>query len=131
MSWRNERFADGMRSLDRMLEGVDASKVAALSDRYAGAARLVRDVDETPASVAREETRIDAERARRIDAARRRLVRAGGAHLVPVLLLIIRNGRRRGESIRELAQRGGLSREAAEHLYFGHRKKIENILLGQ
>ena len=51
--------------------------------------------------------------------------------LVPVLLLIIRNGRRRGESIRELAQRGGLSREAAEHLYFGHRKKIENILLGQ
>ena len=62
---------------------------------------------------------------RAVDRARKRLER-NCADLLEVFYLIVRNGKRRGESIAELASIHGLDRKMARDLYFGHRKKILN-----
>lgn len=127
MSTRNERFADSFRSLDRMLEGVDATKAPILSDRGAGVERIVGDCDWSP----------DGEREylsaynRKIHAAQMRLYRANLGYAVPTLMCIIRNGRRYGDSVREIAASRQVSYEVAKDVYFSHRKKIEESYFGQ
>ena len=121
MSTRNERLADTFRSLDQMLEGVDATKAPILSDRGAGAERIVGACDRSPD----EEREYLSSYNRKIDAARKRLIRTGLGYTVPTLMCIIRNGRRYGDSIREIAASRKVSYEVAKETYFGHRKKIE------
>lgn len=127
MSTRNERLADTFRSLDQMLEGVDATKAPILSDRGAGAERVVGACDRSPD----EEREYLSSYNRKIDAARKRLIRTGLGYTVTTLMCIIRNGRRYGDSIREIAASRKVSYEVAKETYFGHRKKIEKSYFGQ
>ena len=127
MSTRNERLADTFRSLDQMLEGVDATKAPILSDRGAGAERIVGACDRSPD----EEREYLSSYNRKIDAARKRLIRTGLGYTVSTLMCIIRNGRRYGDSIREIAASRKVSYEVAKETYFGHRKKIEKSYFGQ
>ena len=131
MSWRSNRFSNGLHSLDWMVEECGTSKMLNLSDRGAGAARVVREADTTPGSIAREEAAFDSAYDRRLNVARMRLVRANLAYLLPVLRLIVENGSRRRRSIREIAARNGSTYEAAEKLYFAQRKKLENFFCAQ
>ena len=118
MSTRNERLADTFRSLDQMLEGVDATKAPILSDRGAGAERIVGASDRSPD----EEREYLSSYNRKIDAARKRLIRTGLGYTVPTLMCIIRNGRRYGDSVREIAASRRIDYGAAKKLYFSHRK---------
>ena len=127
MSWRNERFDDATLSLDAMLEGVDLAKAAFLSDRGAGAERVYGACDREDGGGREFRSAYN----RKIDAARKRLVRAGLGYAVPTLLLVCRNGRRRRESILEIAAARRLSAKAAKKVYFGHLKKIEKIFFAQ
>ena len=118
MSTRNERLADTFRSLDQMLEGVDATKAPILSDRGAGAERIVGACDRPPD----EEREYLSSYNRKIDAARKRLIRTGLGYTVPTLMCIIRNGRRYGDSVREIAASRLIDHGAAKTLCFSHRK---------
>ena len=131
MSWRSNRFSNGLHSLDWMMRDRDASKMLNLSDRGAGAARVVRKADTTPESITREEAARALKHDRRIEAVCKRLRRTGLGHLIPVLLLICRNGRHRVDSIREISTREQISWEAAKARYFGHREKLENFFCAQ
>ena len=71
------------------------------------------------------------ERRRKFHAAETKLRRLGLGYLVSTLALICKNGKDREESIREIASRRHLCREAAKARYFAHREKIEKIFLGQ
>ena len=124
MSYRNARLANGFLSLDQLTVEIDLVKSRTVSDRGAGVERMVGDIDRRPGDAEREERVTMAARQRRIDAARQKLRRAGLGYLVPTLMLIIKNGKNRDESIRELAERRKLSHHAAEVRYFGHREKI-------
>ena len=127
MSTRNERLADTFRSLDRMLEGVDATKAPILSDKGAGAERIVGASDRSPD----EEREYLSSYNRKIHAAQMRLYRANLGYAVPTLMCIIRNGRRYGDSVREIAASRRIDYVAAKKLYFSHRKKIEESYFGQ
>ena len=137
MNYRNARMANGFLSLDQLAGKVDLVKSRTVSDRGAGVERIVRMIDCSDCSIdgkprwQAEEQEAETERQRRIDAARQKLRRAGLGYLVPTLMLIIKNGKNRDESIRELAERRRLPFESAKRLYFGHREKIEKIFLGQ
>ena len=137
MNYRNARLANGFLSLDQLAGEIDLVKSRVVSDGGAGVERIVRMIDCSDCSIdgiprwQAEEQEAETERQRRIDAARQRLRRAGLGYLIPTLMLIIKNGKNRDESIRELAARRRLPFESAKRLYFGHREKIEKIFLGQ
>ena len=131
MNYRNARLANGFLSLDKLAGEVDLVKSRTVSDRGVGVERLVEDLDRRPGDAEREEHDATAERRRKIHAAVVKLYRAGRGYLVPTLVLICRNGQYRDESIREIAARRRIDRNAAERLYFSHRKKIEKFFLGQ
>ena len=124
MSTRNERLADTFRSLDRMLEGVDATKAPILSDRGVGAERIVGVCDRSPD----EEREYLSSYNRKIHAAQMRLYRANLGYAVPTLMCIIRNGRRYGDSVREIAASRKVSYDVAKETYFGHRKKLKKVI---
>ena len=136
-SYRNARLANGFLSLDQLAGEIDLVKSRTVSDRGAGVERIVRLIDCSDCSIAGKprwlikEQEAEAERRRKLDAARQRLRRAGLGYLVPTLMLICRNGQYREVSIREIAARRRIDWNAAERLYFSHRKKIENFFLGQ
>ena len=131
MSYRNARLANGFLSLDLLSKEIDLVKSRTVSDRGAGVERMVGDIDRRPGDAEREERDATAERRRKIHAAVVKLYRAGQGYLVPTLVLICRNGQYREVSIREIAARRRIDWNAAERLYFSHRKKIENFFLGQ
>ena len=131
MNYRNARLANGFLSLDKLAGEIDLVKSRTVSDRGAGVERLVEDLDRRPGDAEREERDATAERRRKIHAAVVKLYRAGRGYLVPTLVLICRNGQYRDESIREISARRRIDRNAAERLYFSHRKKIEKFFLGQ
>ena len=130
MNHRNARLANGFLSLDKLAGEIDLVKSRVVSDGGKGVERIVRMIDCSDCSKdgeprwLAEERKAAAERQRRIDAARQKLRRAGLGYLVPTLLLIVKNGKNRDESIQELAARRKLSHHAAEVRYFGHREKI-------
>ena len=130
MNYRNARLANGFLSLDQLAGEIDLVKSRVVSDGGAGVERIVRLIDCSVCSTdgeprwLAEEREAAAERQRRIDAARQKLRRAGLGYLVPTLMLIVKNGKNRDESIQELAARRKLSHHAAEVRYFGHREKI-------
>ena len=143
MNYRNARLANGFLSLDQLAGEIDLVKSRVVSDGGAGVERMVRMIDCSETTTDRrslcktkrrstdgeprwltEEREAARERQRRIDAARQKLRRAGLGYLVPTLLLIVKNGKNRNESIQELAARRKLSHHAAEVRYFGHREKI-------
>ena len=133
MNYRNARLANGFLSLDQLAGEIDLVKSRVVSDGGKRVERIVRMIDCSDCSDCSndgeprwlaEERKAAAERQRRIDAARQRLRRAGLGYLVPTLLLIVKNGKNRNESIQELAARRKLSHHAAEVRYFGHREKI-------
>ena len=131
MNYRNARLANGFLSLDKLAGEIDLVKSRVVSDGGAGVERMVGDVDRTPGDAEREERETAAGRQRKIHAAVVKLYRAGLGYLVSTLVLICRNGSYREESIREIAARRRIDGNAAERLYFSHRKKIENFFLGQ
>ena len=131
MNYRNARLANGFLSLDKLAGEVDLMKSRVVSDGGAGIERMVGDIDRRPGDAEREERNATAERRRKIHAAVVKLYRAGQGYLVPTLVLICRNGQYREVSIREIAARRRIDWNAAERLYFSHRKKIENFFLGQ
>ena len=131
MSWRSERFNDAMPSLDRMLKDMDAAKAPILSDNGTGAARIVAVCDRSPGDEEKNEREYLSTYNRRIAAARMRLVRRGLGYTVPTLMCIIRNGRRYGDSVLEIAICRQIGYGAAKKLYFEHRKKIEESYFGQ
>ena len=129
MSIRNERFTKRFVSLGAFARELDRCGLA--SDRGAAVERLVDGLDRTPADIRRDERMRNENLVRKFHAAEMRLRRAGCGYLVPTLVLICRNGRRRDESIAEIAVRERVSWQAAKSRYFAHRKKIENILFAQ
>ena len=159
MNYRNARLASGFLSLDKLAGEVDLEKARIVSDGGAGVERLVEEVDRNggrgvgAAEAARfddgrevgakEAARFDdghgggsydgeeRERRRKFHAAETKLRRLRLGYLVPTLALICKNGKDREESIREIASRRHLCREAAKARYFAHREKIEKIFLGQ
>ncbi len=130
MNYRNARLANGFLSLDQLAGEIDLVKSRVVSDGGKGVERIVRMIDCSVCSTDGEprwlikEQEAEAERRRKLDAARQRLRRAGLGYLVPTLMLIVKNGKNRDESIQELAARQKLSHHAAEVRYFGHREKI-------
>ena len=113
MSYRSERFNMSMMSLEAMLSGYsDPSKAKILSDGGEALERLMDALDYSPERELAEEERLAAERLarqkvrlQRLAVAITRLVVANKAHLVPTLLLIVRNGAKRGDSIRLTSER--------------------------
>ena len=113
MSYRSERFNRSMMSLEAMLSGYsDPSKAKILSDGGETLERLMDALDYSPERELAEEERLAAERLarqkvrlQRLAVAITRLAVANKAHLVPTLLLIVRNGAKRGDSIRLTSER--------------------------
>ena len=124
MSTRNERLADTFRSLDQMLEGVDATKAPILSDKVAGAERIVGASDRSPD----EEREYLSSYNRKIHAAQMRLYRANLGYAVPTLMCIIRNGRRYGDSVREIAASRLIDHGASKTLCFFTPKKLKKVI---
>ena len=95
-------------SLEAMLSGYsDPSKAKILCDGGEALERLLDALDYSPEREQAEDNRLDTERLarqktrlQRLAAGISRLVAADKAYLVPTLLLIVRNGANRGESIR-------------------------------
>ena len=159
MNYRNARLANGFLSLDKLAGEVDLEKARIVSDGGAGVERLVEEIDRLggrgvgAAEAARfdggrgdgakEAARFDGghgggsydgeerERRRKFHAAETKLRRLGLGYLVSTLALICKNGKDRETSIREIASRRHLCREAAKARYFAHREKIEKTFLGQ
>ena len=108
MSYRSERFNKSMKSLEAMLSGYsDPSKAKILCDGGEALERLLDALDYSPEREQAAEERLAAERLarqkvrlQRLAAAITSLVAADKAYLVPTLLLIVRNGANRDESIR-------------------------------
>ena len=108
MSYRSERFNMSMMSLEAMLSGYsDPSKAKILCDGGEALERLLDALDYSPEREQAEDNRLDTERLaqqkvrlQRLAAAITSLVAADKAYLVPTLLLIVRNGANRDESIR-------------------------------
>ena len=127
MSGRNDRFNRSMKSLDGMLAGYsDLSKVKILGDGGVSLERLVEAVDYSPLR----ERRRDSLRAERrltrrkhrlaaLSEAISRLVIAGKGHLVPALLLIVRNGANRSASARMLSERSYRRHRSELCAFFG------------
>ncbi len=114
-------------ALSGVREDVDIDKaLAEMSDGGAGADRLYRDAERAFSGMSEDETRY----ARCIAAAKVRVWRRA-PELLRVLLLVLRHRQYRGESIAVLAREKGISRKAANNLYWLHLKKLENIFLGQ
>ena len=113
MSYRSERFNRSMISLEAMLSGYsDPSKAKVLGDGGESLERLMDALDYSPESERAKEERLSAKRLerqkvrlQRLAAAIARLVAADKAYLMPTLLLIVRNGANRAESIRLLSER--------------------------
>ena len=113
MSYRSERFNKSMKSLEAMLSGYpDPSKTKVLCDDGKALERLMDALDYSPERERAEEKRLVAERLarqkvrlQRLSTAITRLVTAGKAHLVPTLLLIVRNGANRDKSTRLMSER--------------------------
>ena len=127
MSYRSERFNRSMKSLEAMLSGYsDPSKAKVLSDGGEALERLMDALDYSPERERAEEERLAAERLarqkvqlQRLAAAIARLVTAGKAYLVPTLLLIVRNGANRGESIRFMSARSYRRQRRELFRFFG------------
>ena len=139
--------SDGGAGVERLVEEIDR-----LGGRGVGAAEAAR-FDDGREVGAKEAARFDGgtkeaarfddghgggsydgeerERRRKFHAAETKLRRLRLGYLVPTLALICKNGKDREESIREIASRRHLCREAAKARYFAHREKIEKIFLGQ
>ena len=111
MSYRNERFNKGMRSLDAMLENIDIDKVRFLSDRGKSAKAMYRALDDwheghcKSAAMTREE---------KLFAAEMQLAEAGKSYLIRVLLLIVENGSEKEVSMTKVPRR----------TYFRHRDEL-------
>ena len=118
MTYRNERFNTAMLSLELMIEGVDPEKCSWLGDGMAAVSRMIKAVD--GAWPCAEQVRLsEAQRADKISAAVERLVSAGEQKLIPVLLLIISNGRHRKESMKHCSRRTYFRARAALLKVFG------------
>ena len=107
MSSRNDRLFASMASLDEFVASFeDPTKIATLSDGGSGVERMLDAID----GPAEEEDGESAgktlgEREMKLHTAKKRLYRAGLGHLVPVLVLIAKNGNNRKESIWQLMRK--------------------------
>ena len=114
MSYRNERFANSMHSLDSAIEGIDIAKVKQFSDNELGVQRMIDAIDYDDAQETRNEKRRDETKAEKLFNAEMRLAEVGKGYLIRVLLLIIENGNNREESCAKVARR----------TYYRHREEL-------
>lgn len=106
MSTRNDRFNKSMRSLDAFVGSFrDPSKIAALTDRGAGVERMLDEIDPPLDENDTRSGKTLSAREMKLHTAKKKLYRAGLAYLIPVLVLIARNGTNRKESIWQLTLR--------------------------
>ena len=128
MSYRNDRFNTGMRSLDAMLENIDIDKVRFLSDRGKGVNRMIDDIERRERSETGQtgQTGRTGRKESKLFDAEMRLAEAGKSYLIRVLLLIVENGNNRDFSINALA-RCSKSWNAARKKYFEHRNLLLEI----
>ncbi len=102
MSTRNELFMSRFLPLNELSGNVTGDRAVVLSDRGAGADRLVDAVDWSDEVRAGEEL-VDVDRLVRMHIAFAVLALAGKTRYMPVLEAVVRNGNRRADSIRELS----------------------------
>ncbi len=123
---RNERFAERHLSLETFLEGTDTAKSPILSDNGKEASRIRR--------AAAGEAELKAEWQAQLGLENRRFVQllltevclelCGLERLIPVLAQIVRNGRNKQESIRNLAKIWHIKKASAERAYFRGSKRL-------
>jgi len=121
MSWRSDRFNQGMRSTD--FPDVDPAKNRTRSDEGLGVGRMLDALDYDDAAETLRERAFQSDRAKRLFAAEMQLADAGKGHLTRVLLLIVENGSDRAASIAALS---AVSKtwNAARKKYFDHRDRL-------
>ena len=101
MSTRNDQFNEKMLSLDAFLSSFeDESKIAALSDKGAGA-KKIRNYDNDNEL---ENLEINKLQQKKLKEAVDKLTSANKKHLIPVLLQIAKNGKNRKESFWRLSR---------------------------
>jgi len=123
MSYRNDRFNQGMRSLETMLSGhANVSKTKSLCDEPA-LERMLDALDYDEAAETDREKRLHADRYSTLFGAEMRLVWADLQHLIPTLLLIIENRRNRDASIDSMAATSK-TRNAARKKYYAHKDAL-------
>jgi len=124
MSFRGERFNNGMYSLDAMTSQMtDLSKATIFSDRGEGVERMIDAIDYDLERESAAEAAAEQRRREKLFEAEMRLVDAGLKHLIPTLLLIVENGADFKASIRALAKTSK-SWNAARKKYFEHRLQL-------
>ena len=120
MSYRSDRFNRSFRSLG------DAPS----SDQNHGVDLLVESLDFDWCAYRRKERKRIREYELRLDILVALLLLTGLGHLVPTLLLIVRNGKFNDLSIAEMtgSKRGKKAKESAERRYRRHRQALLEIV---
>ncbi len=124
MSTRNERFADGMHSLERMIADCDPGKSPILSDGGIAAEKVYRRLDISLEEEAEAEEALLRRRAERLKEARNRLILLHLERLIPVLEAIVKNGMDHDSIIEDLAITWRKKKARARRLYFELRKEL-------
>ena len=116
MSTRNERFNASMRSLDELTASFeDPTKANVFSDKGKGVERMVTMLDYDVTA----EERLQSALEDKLFIAEMRLVDANQKYLIPVLLLIVENGKDREKSIEKVSR----------STYFRHRDALLEFFL--
>ena len=116
MSTRNDRFNASMRSLDELTSSFkDPSKANVFSDKGLGVERMVSTLDYDVTA----EERLLSALADKLFIAEMRLVDANRKYLIPVLLLIVENGKDREKSPEKVSR----------STYFRHRDALLEFFL--
>ena len=116
MSPRNHRFTASMRSLDELTASFkDPSKAEVFSDKGLGVERMVSTLDYDVTA----EERLQSALADKLFIAEMRLVDANRKYLIPVLLLIVENGKDREKSLGKVSH----------STYFRHRDALLEFFL--
>ena len=130
MSTRNDRFNQGIRSLERALTNIqDTSKAVLLSDRGAGVERMLDDLDN---KCRPSKFQVDRERETAVDIAKAILILFDLEHLARTLALIFENGSHfRDRSIRSLCRdnRKKACFKAAKRRYERNRKALLKLFM--
>ena len=115
MTYRSERFNASLRSLDLMSEGIDPEKCSWVSDRMESVERMLTAIDRSWMKAPNPEECL----AKALIS----LTRIGKDRLVPTLMLIVRNGKHREDSIRAMCGYGRTAKTARK-LYERHRQML-------
>ena len=117
MSFRNERLNARFLSLNELAKSVDPDKARIFSDRGKGADRICRDIDHDDERDAERELALDNQNFVYLMVAEGFLVLCDLERLIPVLELVVENGRCKQESIVRLCRRWRKKKDVARVMY--------------